>query len=89
VFLAEWFFLLGKISFLIIGAAMIIQKSKVYGITMVAFNVMAWIAEVTIKFRSVAESEIYGIVAIDTLIVIYIMHVLRCHRISRLNYNYG
>ncbi|MGC8506242.1 MAG: DUF998 domain-containing protein [Thermoplasmata archaeon] len=85
VFLAEWFFLLGKISFLIIGAALIIGKSEVYGISMVVFNIIAWIIEVSIKFTSVAESEIYGIIVLDILIAIYIMHILRRHRISRLS----
>ena len=74
VFLAEWFFLLGKISFLIIGVSLILGESKLYGTTMFAFNVIAWIIEVSIRFRSVAENEIYGIIVLDILIIIYILH---------------
>ena len=74
VFLAEWFFLLGKISFLIIGVSLILGESKLYGTTMFAFNVIAWIIEASIRFRSVAENEIYGIIVLDILIIMFILH---------------
>ncbi|MHB1709577.1 MAG: DUF998 domain-containing protein [Thermoplasmataceae archaeon] len=75
VFLAEWFFLLGKISFLIIGVSLILGESKLYGTTMFAFNVIAWIIEASIRFGSVAENEIYGVIVLDILILIYVLHL--------------
>jgi hypothetical membrane protein len=74
VFLAEWFFLLGKISFLIIGISLILQKFRISGVIMFIFNIIAWIVEALIKFRSVAENEIYGVLVLDVLIIIYILH---------------
>ena len=75
VFLAEWFFLLGKISFLIIGISLILGKSKLYGTTIFAFNAIAWTVEAAIRFGSVAENEIYGVIVLDILILIYILHL--------------
>lgn len=76
VFLAEWFFLLGKISFLIVGISLILRKFQLYGTTMFVFNVIAWIVEVSIRFRSVAENEIYGILVLDLLILIHILSMV-------------
>ena len=74
VFLAEWFFLLGKISFLLIGISLILQKFRISRVIMFIFNIIAWIVEALIKFRSVAENEIYGVLVLDVLIIIYILH---------------
>ena len=76
VFLAEWFFLLGKISFLIIGISLMLQKFHLPGATMFIFDIIAWIVEALIKFKSVAENEIYSVLVLDMLIIIYILHTV-------------
>lgn len=75
VFLAEWFFLIGKMTFFILGFSLILQREFSYATALLLLDAFAWLLEVKITFASVAEYEIYNIIIMDLLVLIYLLRL--------------
>lgn len=74
-FLAEWFFLLGKITFFILGFSMMLQRAFSYGGALLLTDAFFWLLETRINFVSVAEYEIYNVLIMDFLVFIYLLRL--------------
>ncbi|MGC8566696.1 MAG: DUF998 domain-containing protein [Caldisphaera sp.] len=71
VFVSLWFFIIASISIFIIGLSLIGIKTK-YGTFLAIFPILIWIVYAFIPFTSVAEGEIYGILAIEISVLLYL-----------------
>ncbi len=71
VFVSLWFFILASISIFILGISLIrIKKNS--GLFLSIFPILAWIASYFIPFASTAETELYGILAIEISVLVYL-----------------
>ncbi|AFZ69883.1 putative membrane protein [Caldisphaera lagunensis DSM 15908] len=71
IFVSLWFFILASISIFILGISLI----KIYrnrGLFLTIFPILAWIFSYFIPFSSTAETELYGILAIEISVLLYI-----------------
>ena len=82
VFLAEWFFLLGKVTFFILGFSLIIQRAFSFATALLLLDALAWLIEARITFVSVAEYEIYNVVIMDLLVLIYLLRLGATHALT-------
>ncbi|MGC8515179.1 MAG: DUF998 domain-containing protein [Thermoplasmata archaeon] len=82
VFLAEWFFLLGKVTFFILGFSLMLQRAFSYATALLLLDAFAWLIEARITFASVAEYEIYNVLIMDFLVLIYLLSLRATHSFS-------
>ncbi|MCL4444878.1 MAG: DUF998 domain-containing protein [Candidatus Thermoplasmatota archaeon] len=82
VLLAEWFFLLGKVTFFILGFSLIIQRAFSFATALLLLDALAWLIEARITFVSVAEYEIYNVVIMDLLVLIYLLRLRATHALT-------
>ena len=82
VFLAEWFFLIGKVTFFILGFSLILQRAFSYAAALLMLDAFAWLLESRITFISVAEYEIYNVIVMDLLLLIYLLRLRATHALS-------
>ena len=82
VFLAEWFFLLGKMTFFILGFSLILKRAFSYAAALLLLDAFAWLFEARITFASVAEYEIYNVLIMDFLVLIYLLSLRAAHSLS-------
>ena len=82
VLLAEWFFLLGKVTFFILGFSLILQRTFSYAAALLMLDAFAWLLESRITFISVAEYEIYNVIIMDLLVLIYLLRLRATHALS-------
>lgn len=73
-FVSIWFFIIASISYLAVGISLIMKEPR-FGIPMVLFLLLSWVAYLTVHWQSTAEDEIFGIVVIDILVIIYVISV--------------
>jgi hypothetical membrane protein len=82
VFLAEWFFLIGKVTFFILGFSLILQRAFSYATALLLFDAVSWLIEARIAFASVAEYEIYNVLIMDFLVLIYLLRLRSTHALT-------
>ena len=82
VFLAEWFFLIGKATFFILGFSLILQRAFSYATALLLLDAFAWLIETRITFVSVAEYEIYNVLIMDFLVLIYLLKLRAAHTLT-------
>ena len=82
VFLAEWFFLIGKVTFFILGFSLILQRAFSYAAALLMLDAFAWLLEFRITFISVAEYEIYNVIILDLLVLIYLLRLRATHALA-------
>ena len=82
VFLAEWFFLIGKVPFFILGFSLILQRAFSYAAVLLMLDAFAWLLESGITFISVAEYEIYNVIIMDLLVLIYLLRLRATHALA-------
>lgn len=73
-FVSIWFFILSSISYITIGIALVIQRIK-YGIAMLVLIPVSWLLFIKIPWQSVAENEIFGIIIIEVLVILYMISI--------------
>ncbi len=81
-FVSIWFFILASISYFTIGISLLFQLKK-FGILMVIVIVASWFVYALVKWQSVAEGEIFGVIIIDFMVILHILSM----RIRMLNYS--
>jgi hypothetical membrane protein len=82
VFLAEWFFLTGKVTLFILGFSLILHRAFSYAAALLMLDAFAWLLESRITFISVAEYEIYNVFIMDLLVLIYLLRPRATHALA-------
>ncbi|WP_297214883.1 DUF998 domain-containing protein [Thermoplasma sp.] len=72
-FVSIWFFILSSISFFTISLSRVMTKNYRSGLSSIIIIMVSWFIEHAVKWGSVAESEIFGIIVIDLIVIIYVM----------------
>ncbi|MGP6240476.1 hypothetical protein ACNF40_08775 [Cuniculiplasma sp. SKW4] len=65
-----WFFILSSISFFVVAAGHLSRKDYKFGSILTIINILSWIAYLIIPWQSVAEDEVFGVLVIDTFVLL-------------------
>ena len=73
---------MGKVTFFILGFSLILQRAFSYAAALLMLDAFAWLLESRITFISVAEYEIYNVIVMDLLLLIYLLRLRATHALS-------